>query len=152
VFICCNLKMNIMAHNLQSIFKGLIGALASITVITLIASSCTKSSSGNAGAQFAGTWTGTSSCGSGAASFVLTASGNTVSTTGTVGSTGCVKSITLSGTASGSNVVFPATNYTDGCGLSYTISAAASLSGGVLTLTESVTGAVTASCTFTGTN
>ena len=124
-------------------------AILSLTTITL--SSCTKSpNSGNDGAKFAGTWTGTSSCG-GSATFVLASSGNTVSTSGSVGIGSCVKSITFSGTASGNNVNFPSQTYTDGCGNSYTVSANGSISGTTLTLTQTASGTVSASCTFTGT-
>ncbi len=127
--------------------------IISLALVTFFAfSGCTKSgSSTDYATQFAGTWTGTSSCG-GTASITLTRVNNTTLTSsGSVGGTGCVKSVTLNHTASGNTLTIPTQTFTDGCGNSYTISGSGVLSGSTLTYTENVTGAVTASCVFTGT-
>ena len=135
--------------------KIMIAAVVACVAATFIISSCTKSSSGSSGnyaAQFVGTWTATSStCGASGGSTVFSGSGNTISTSGTVGNTGCVKSITETGTATANGFTFPSQTFTDGCGLSYTISAVGTISGGTLTFTETISGAVTATCTVTAT-
>ncbi len=116
-------------------------------------SSCTKKKEeSNDGAKFVGTWSGTSDCG-GATSFTLNAgsNGNEVVQNGTAGTTGCEVAITLKGTASGNTLVFPAQNFTDNCGISYTVSATATLNGNTLSLTQTATGGVVGTCSFTGT-
>ncbi|MBC7554212.1 MAG: hypothetical protein H7257_09555 [Taibaiella sp.] len=115
--------------------------------------SCTKKTdSSNDGAKFVGTWSGTSSCG-GASSFVLNAGsdGNKVTNSGTAGSGACLKNVTLTYTANGNNLVLPSQTFTDNCGLSYTMSGSGTLSGNVLTITQTATGGVNATCVFTGT-
>ena len=123
--------------------------VALVTFITF--SGCTKSSSTDDAAKFAGTWNGTNSCG-GTTSLTLTRTNNTTLTnTGTVGAGSCLKAITLNYTASGNTLTISSQTFTDNCGNSYTISGSGSLSGNTLTVTENASGAITASCVLTGT-
>ena len=134
--------------------------IATVLLGGMVLTGCTKSPSGSGGtdaAKFVGTWNGTAICtGSatgGSSSFTWNAgsTGTSLTASGSVGSGSCLKAITQNGTASGNNVSFPTTTYTDNCGNSYTVTETGSLSGSTLTLTETVSGALSASCTFTGT-
>jgi hypothetical protein len=117
--------------------------------MALAISSCTKSGGGSSGAaQFIGTWNMTSSCG-GSAPVTFSGSGNTITTPGNVGTPGCAKPITYTGTVSGNGFTIPTTTYTDNCGNSYTVSGVGTLNGGTLTFTLTVGGFGT--CTLTGT-
>ncbi|MCD6010320.1 MAG: hypothetical protein K0Q79_182 [Flavipsychrobacter sp.] len=133
--------------------KKTIQLLSIVLACILIFSACTKKESGNDAAKFIGTWNGTA-CGV-AGNFTLNAgsNGSSLTTSMTVGTLtpGCVKSVTLNITASGNTLTIPSQTFTDNCGVSYTISGGGSLSGTTLTLTENVSGGVTASCTFVGT-
>jgi hypothetical protein len=113
----------------------------------------TKTKSDDA-AKFVGTWNGTVTGGgvpAGSSSFTFAANGSGLSTPGSVGSTGCVKAVSLNVSASGNNLSVPSQTFTDGCANSYTISGAGSLSGNTLTLTESVSGTLSVTCVFVGT-
>ena len=127
-------------------------ALVLLSFMSFTFSSCTKTTTtNNDGAKFVGTWVGTSTCVSGTTNFVISAgsSGNTVTISGSAGSGSCYKAITYTMTANGNNLSGNQT-FTDLCGNSYTMVIAGSLSGNNLTLTETVSGSVSASCVFTG--
>jgi len=132
-----------------------VNTFAILSLIAVTLSSCTKkeSSSGNDGAKFVGTWTGTSSCSSGTGHMILAAgsNGNTVTMEASVGDASCYKAVTVNLTASGNNLTMPAQTFTDLCGQSYTFSGAGTLSGNTITMTFNFTGAITATCNFTGT-
>jgi hypothetical protein len=116
-------------------------------------SGCTKSSDSSAtddASKFAGTWTGTS-CGS-PSTFTLTKTSSTsLTTSGSVGVSTCVKAALLNHTVSGNVITVPVQTFADNCGNTYTISGGGTLSGNTLTLTETVVGPVSATCTFVGT-
>jgi hypothetical protein len=146
----------------QKLLKMLTNKIAVATVVacaltTVIISSCTKSPSPgpNYATQFIGTWTGTSVCSgaTGNSSVTINAGSGTngLSTSGTVGSGSCQKSMTESGTAAATSFSFPSQNFTDGCGNSYTLTVSGTLNGNTLTAVTTASGSVSATCTFTGT-
>ena len=111
-----------MTHKLPFIFRScfILAAALSLTFVTI--SSCTKKSDSNDAAKFIGTWNvAAGGCANAGATLVFAAGSgsNTLTNSGTVGNTGCVKAITATGTASGNSFNFPAQTFTDGCGLSY---------------------------------
>jgi len=127
-----------------------------IALGTATLAGCTKDKKEeNQAEKFAGTWKGSGSCNGSSASngeLVFTATDNkTVTTNYSVGDGSCVQGKTLTGTADGNTVNFPTTTLTDGCGLSYSVSAYGKLENGTFTFTLSVNGAITGTCTFTGT-
>ena len=140
-----------MKQNLTKVFKKSVLTVATLCALFAV-NSCTKTTtSSNDGAKFVGAWTGTSSC-SGATTYNLGtgSDGNTVTNSGTIGGTGCVKAISLNIKANGNVLTMASQTFTDGCGNSYTFTGSGVLSGTTLTMTETVTGAITQTCTFTG--
>ena len=155
---CSNKNNDMKKQTLSTLSKRLVVAsVTTLALATVIVSSCTKKSdsSPNYSAQFIGTWSGTTNCagktGTGTLTLAAGSGTNSLTNSGTCGTGSCVKPITVNGTASANGFVFPVQTFTDGCGLSYTITYVATLSGGTLTSTETATGAVNATCTFTGT-
>ncbi len=141
--------------NTQFKLTGLGNIVTGIALLSLFTiSSCTKKTdTSNDGAKFVGTWVGTSTCNPGATqNFIITAGsdGNTVNSSGTVGGAGCVKSATLIMKASGNVLTLNSQTFTDNCGLTYTLSGSGSINGNSFTMTQTATGAVNATCTFTG--
>ena len=129
--------------------------MLALSLLMLTVSSCTKKSEDkNDAAKFIGTWTGTSTCsssGTPTVTFSAGSDGTKFTFPGTAGNGSCEKAITLQGTASGNSMTLPATTVTDNCGNSYTMTGAGTLNGNTLTFTMAFTGAVTATCVFTGT-
>ena len=144
-----------MKQNLKTSFTSRAIGLMTIAFILLMnISSCTKKSDNNDAAKFVGTWHGTSTCSSGTGDMVFTAgsSGGVFIQPGTVGVAGtCQKAISINASATGNAFTVATQSFTDNCGNSYTISGGGVLNGTTLTYTLNFSGAVTASCVFTGT-
>ena len=133
--------------------KIMVASIAAFALSAVIISSCKKDDPDYA-AQFIGTWNTTSnSCGGGNSSFTISAGTgkNALATSGTVGNSGCVVSITETGTASKTSFNFPSQTFTDGCGLTYTITLSGTISGNTISYTETASGAVNITCSGTAT-
>ena len=138
-----------MKNKLQKIKKSNLKlSMITIFMVAVALYSCTKPGGSNGAAQFIGTWNMTSACG-GSAPIIFGGTGNTVTTTGTIGGGSCAKSITYTGTVSGKGFTIPSATYTDNCGVSYTVSGTGTLNGSTLSLTITIVGEGT--CTFSGT-
>jgi hypothetical protein len=145
------IKTNLMKMNFPTMLR-VSTIVATIGLFSVAMTGCKKEEEDQA-AKFNGSWTGTVACGSGGSgsgTMVFTATDKkTVTTTYSVGSAGCVKAMTLSGTANGNTLTFPATTVSDNCGLSYSLSGVGTISGNTMIFTFSANGAVNDQCTFT---
>lgn len=130
--------------------------LLALTLLAITAQSCTKptnADTGNDGAKFAGTWTGTYGTASASTTLTFTpgGNGNALTMLGSVGaSTGCAKTVTFNLVASGNTILLPAQIFYDNCGVSYTVTGNGSINGSTLTFTENISGGVSSTYNFTG--
>jgi len=137
--------------------KKNIAVMAICTVIISMLSSCVGGGYGvspNNFASFVGTWQVTSnSCGVGNSSISISANSNndTLIVTNYLGKNNCLAPVTEYGTVYTNVCTFSPQAFTDSCGNAYTISLTGTVSYTTLNATETITGHVNTTCTFTAT-